>query len=75
MSTTLQTHTHNEGQRVTTTYTRADLGIDTAVIASTLDGQWVARLYYGPKPDEYTSEIARLESTANRLAIEHSLSF
>jgi len=63
------------GRRVTTTYTRAVLGIDTAVIASTADGQWVARLYYGPETDEYTRETVRLKSTADRLAIEHSLSF
>jgi hypothetical protein len=31
----VQTHTLNPGQETTTTYTRADLGIDTAVTAAT----------------------------------------
>jgi hypothetical protein len=72
---TLQTYTLSEGQSVATTYTRVDLGIDTAVIASTPDGRWVARLCYGPEPDESTSETVELEGTADRLAIEHSLGF
>jgi hypothetical protein len=72
---TLQTYTLSEGRSSTTTYTRADLGIDTAVIASTSDGRWVARRYYGPEPDERTGETVDLESTADRLATEHSLSF
>jgi hypothetical protein len=59
---------------VTTTYTRADLGIDTAVISQDRPGgPWAARLYDGP--EEHTSETVALESTAEKLATEHSLSF
>jgi hypothetical protein len=75
MSTSLQTHTLNDDQHATTTYTRADLGIDTAVIARNPDGSWSARLLYGPEPDEDTTETVELESTADRLATRHSLSF
>jgi len=73
MTSTLQTHTLAENGRVVTTYTRADLGINTAVVASTADGRWVARLYDGP--DEYVSETFNLESAADRAATQHSLSF
>jgi hypothetical protein len=71
----LQTHTLNDGPRVTTTYMRADLGINTALVVNAPDGRWVARLYYGPEPDEHFSETVDRESTADRLAIEHSLAF
>jgi hypothetical protein len=71
----LQTHTLSDGPQVTTTYTRADLGIDTALIASRRDGRWEARLYYGPEPDEHFRETVDREATADRLAVEHSLSF
>ena len=71
----LQTHTVNYGPQVTTTYTRTDLGIDTALIASRRDGRWEARLYYGPEPDEHDSETVDREATADRLAVEHSLIF
>jgi hypothetical protein len=71
----LQTHTLSDGPQVTTTYTRADLGIDTALIASRNDGRWEARLYYGPEPDEHISETVDRGATADRLAVEHSLTF
>ena len=71
----LQTYTLNDGPSVTTTYTRADLGINTAIVASTPDGQWVARLCYGPEADEYATRTVDLESTADRLAVRHSASF
>lgn len=71
----LQTHTLSYGAEVTTTYTRADLGIDTALIASRRDGRWEAHLYYGPEPDEHFSETVDREATADRLAVEHSVSF
>ncbi len=71
----IQTHTLNDGPRVTTTYTRTDLAIDTATITNTPDGHWTAHLHYGPEPDERTSQTVSLESTADRLAIEHSLTF
>jgi hypothetical protein len=74
-ATALQTHTLNDGPQVTTTYTRTDLGIDTALIASRRDGRWEARLYYGPEPDEHDSETVDREATADRLAVEHSLTF
>jgi hypothetical protein len=74
-ATALQTHTLNDGPQVTTTYTRTDLGIDTALIASRRDGRWEARLYYGPEPDEHFSETVDREATADRLAVEHSLTF
>lgn len=71
---TLQTNTLAYGRQVTTTYTRADLGIDTAVISQDRPGgPWTARLYDGT--DEPTSETVTLESTADKLATEHSLSF
>lgn len=71
----LQTHTICDGPKVTTTYTRTDLGIQTAVIASRRDGRWDAHLYYGPEPDERFSETVDSEATADRLAVEHSLTF
>jgi hypothetical protein len=74
-ATALQTHTLSEGPQATTTYTRTDLGIDTALIASRRDGRWEARLYYGPEPDEHFSETVDREATADRLAVEHSLTF
>jgi hypothetical protein len=74
-ATALQTHTLNGGPQVTTTYTRADLGIDTALIASRRDGRWEARLYYGSEPDEHFRETVDREATADRLAVEHSLTF
>jgi len=71
---TLQTNTLAYGGQITTTYTRADLGIDTAVISQERPGgPWTARLYDGP--EEHTSETVALESTAEKLATEHSLSF
>lgn len=75
MTAALQSHTLSDGPRVSTTYSRADLGIATALIANMPDGRWVAHLYYGPEPDEHTARTVDLESTADRLAIEHSLSF
>ena len=71
---TLQINTLAYGGQVTTTYTRADLGIDTAIISQERPGgPWTARLYDGT--DEPTSETVTLESTADKLATEHSLSF
>lgn len=74
-ATNIQTHTLSDGPKVTTTYTRTDLGILTAAIASRPDGQWEARLHYGPEPDEHDSETVDREATADRLAIQHSLRF
>jgi hypothetical protein len=71
----LQAHTVSNGSRITTTYTRTDLGIDTAVIASRRDGRWDARRYYGPEPDEHDIETVDSKSAAERLAIGHSLAF
>jgi hypothetical protein len=74
MDRTLQINTLAYDGQVTTTYTRADLGIDTAVISQERPGgPWVAHLYDGP--EEHTSETVALESTAEELATEHSLSF
>jgi hypothetical protein len=74
MDRTLAIQTLAYGRQVTTTYTRADLGIDTAVISQERPGgPWTARLYDGA--DEPTSETVALESTADKLATEHSLSF
>jgi hypothetical protein len=75
MSANLQTHTLCDGPRATTTYTRTDLGIDTAIITRNPDGRWSAQLLYGPDPDEHTTETVDLEATADRLATRHSLSF
>ncbi len=74
-TTPLQTDTISDGPKVTTTYIRADLGINTAVIASRSDGRWSAHLYYGPQEHERFSEIVDREATADRLAVEHSLTF
>jgi hypothetical protein len=74
-ATDIQTHTLSDGPKVTTTYTRADLGIQTAVISSLPDGRWEARLHYGPEPDEHDSETVDREATADRLAVQHSLTF
>ena len=74
MDRTLQINTLAYGGQVTTTYTRADLGIDTAVISQERPGgPWMAHLYDGT--DEPTSKTVALESTAEKLATEHSLSF
>ncbi len=74
MDRTLAIQTLAYGGQVTTIYTRADLGIDTAVISQECPGgPWAARLYDGA--DEPTSETVALESTAEKLATEHSLSF
>ncbi len=73
MDRTLAIQTLAYGGQVTTIYTRADLGIDTAVISQDRPGgPWTARLYDGG--DEPTSETVTLESTAEKLAAEHSLS-
>lgn len=74
-ATALQTQTLAFGSEVTMTYTRTDLGIQTAVIASRRDGRWDARLYYGPEPDEHDCETVDREATADRLAVAHSLAF
>ncbi|HEY5261153.1 MAG TPA: hypothetical protein VIJ33_03505 [Solirubrobacteraceae bacterium] len=71
----LQAHTMSSGSRVTTTYTRADLGIATALVTGTPGGQWEARLYYGPEPDEHDTETVDSKPAAERLAIGHSLIF
>ena len=74
MDRTLAIQTLAYGAQVTTIYTRADLEIDTAVISQERPGgRWVACLYDGP--EEHTSETVALESTAEKLATEHSLSF
>lgn len=74
MDRTLTIQTLAYGGQVTTIYTRADLGIDTAVISQDHPGgPWMARLHDGP--EEHTSETVALESTAEKLATEHSLSF
>ena len=74
MDRTLAIQTLAYGGQVTTIYTRADLGIDTAVISQDRPGaRWVACLYDGA--EEHTSETVALESTAEKLATEHSLSF
>lgn len=74
-ATALQTQTLAFGSQITTTYTRTDLGIDTAVITSRRDGRWDARLHYGPEPDEHDIETVDREATADRLAVQHSLTF
>jgi hypothetical protein len=74
MSASLQTHTLNDGERTTTTYSRADLGIDTAIITNTTKRRWTVHLLDGPEPDERTSHTVELESTADQLATQHSLS-
>ena len=74
MDRTLAIQTLAYGGQVTTTYTRAGLGIDTAVISQERPGgRWTTRLYDGP--EEHISETVALESTAEKLATEHSLSF
>lgn len=66
----LQIHKSPEG----TTFTRADLGITTAVVARGPSGV-EARLYYGPEADEYDAVPAKLPEKANRLAASHSCRF
>jgi hypothetical protein len=74
MDRTLAIQTLAYGGQITTIYTRADLGIDTAVISQERPGgPWAARLYDGP--EEHTSETVALESIAEKLATEPSLSF
>lgn len=70
---TLQAHTLAENGRVSTTYTRADLGTNAVTVSNTPDGRWIARLY--ESPDEHTSVAFDLESAADRAATEHSLAF
>jgi hypothetical protein len=57
-----------------TTYTRADLGITTAVVVRGASGV-EARLYYGPEADEYDAVPAELPEEADRLAVSHSCRF
>lgn len=71
----LQAHTTRNGSRVTTTYTRADLGIATALVTGSPEGQWEARLYYGPEPDEHDTETLDSKAAAESRAISHSLAF
>ena len=66
----LQIHTSAAGCK---TYTRADLGITTAVVVRAASGV-EARLYYGPEPDEYDAVPAELPE-ADRLAVSHSCRF
>jgi hypothetical protein len=67
----LQIHTSPAGP---TTYTRADLGITTAVVVRGPSGV-EARLYYGPEADEYDAVPAELPDEADRLAVSHSCRF
>jgi hypothetical protein len=67
----LQIHTSAAGQ---TTYTRADLGITTAVVVRGPSGL-EARLYYGPEADEYDAVPAALPDEADRVAVSHSCRF
>ena len=67
----LRIHTNTAGQ---TTYTRADLGITTAVVMRGPSGV-EARLYYGPEADEYDAVPAELPDEADRLAVGHSCTF
>ncbi len=67
----LQIHTSAAG---CTTYTRADLGITTAVVVPAASGV-EARLYYGPEDDEYDAVPAELPDEADRLAVSHSCWF
>jgi hypothetical protein len=67
----LQIHTSAEG---CTTYTRADLGITTAVVVRGASGV-EARLYYGPEADEYDAMPAELPDEADGLAVGHSCRF
>jgi len=67
----LQIHTNAAGL---TTYTRADLGITTAVVMRGASGV-EARLYYGPEADEYDALPAELPDVADRLAVGHSCRF
>lgn len=56
-----------------TTYTRADLGIATAVVTRGANGL-EARLYYGPEADEYDA-VPGAPEEADRLAVSHSCRF
>lgn len=67
----LQIHTSATGR---TTYTRADLGITTAVVVRGPNGV-EARLYYGPEADAYDAVTAELPDEADRLAVGHSCRF
>jgi hypothetical protein len=67
----LQIHRSTAGP---TTYTRADLGITTAVVVRGPSGV-EARLYYGPDADEYDAVLADLLDEAERLAVSHSCRF
>lgn len=67
----LQTHTPNGS--LTTTYTRTDLEIVTAAIEPSESSPWVARLYYGPEPDECNVVAAADREEADNIAIGYSL--
>lgn len=66
----MQTHTPAGSQ--STTYTRTDLGIATAVIEPGTDAPWVARLYYGPESHEYNAAPALDRDEADTIAVGHS---
>jgi hypothetical protein len=67
----LQISTNAAGRR---TYTRADLGITTAVVVLGPSGV-EARLYYGPEADEYDAVPAEMPDEADRVAVGHSCTF
>jgi hypothetical protein len=64
--------THTPAGSHSTTYTRADLGIVTAVIEPGTDATWAALLYYGPESHEYDTAPARSREEADTIAVGHS---
>lgn len=75
MDSRLQLHMLVEGEQVKTTYTRADLGIDTAVVVGSAGGRWRARLFDGPEAGQSSCETFGSEAAADHAATAHSLSF
>jgi hypothetical protein len=71
----LTTETHRDDSRTRTSYRREDLGILTATIEREPESPWVINLCYGPDPHEHDSYQRALESDADQLAREHSLSW
>lgn len=70
----LTTATHRDDTRTHTSYRREDLGILTATIERQPESPWIINLYHGPDPHEHDRYQRTLESDADQLAREHSLS-
>lgn len=71
----VSTWTYTEDSGTRTSYDREDLGILTATIEREPESLWIIKLYYGPEPHEHDRHERTLESDADKLAVQHTLSW